>query len=266
MTTQHPSALDRIRATFQDLDAWGQRIRVPLIPAALSDLDGDDAEGVSWHTSQLSAAGLASARNHLHAIRLHIEAREMFAEVTGTLIRGAVLGAAQTVWLLAPDDREERLRRSRLLTFEVLSNQKKFLDDLLLISPDHEGTQKVSEHVKQRLDQLRAVRQAHREQEKFSSTQVIEEATAVVFGQDNAVEGRVEWRRFSGNAHGLPWAILGLAGTEKTSEPDTFGMASFSAGGSFDDVLNGFMLAHGLSRRGWSLLDQRSANVQASQA
>lgn len=252
------TSLERIRSTFPDLDAWGSRSSVIAQPEAGSELALDDAETIGWHTSQLAAAGLGAARNHLQAVRVHIEAGQTFPEATGTLIRGAMLGGSQAVWLLDPNDRAVRLRRTRLLTAEVTDNHRKCLADLLEISPGHENTRRVHDHVVKRLGEVKAKRAELDEGAKFSNTTLIEEAARATFGEGFDVAARAEWRRTSGNAHGLPWAVLGVSGTAQVSQADADGFATFTAGGAFGDILNGYTLAYRLIRRGWELFDLRS--------
>ena len=262
MTT--PTSLGYIRGTFADLDAWGVRARTVNEGAPGSDLDGDDAEAIGWRTSQLAVAGLATGRNHLHGVRLHIEAHEIFPDVTGTLVRGALLGAAQAVWMLAPDDRDTRQVRSRVVAMEVLENHRKFLVDLLSLSPGHADTKTVQDHVERRLSEITAKRNMNGETLGYKSTDIIEQAAEYVMGTGTKAEARAEWRRFSGNAHGLPWALLGGSGTQVTSAVDANGVATFEAGGSSDDVVNGYALAYRLVKDGWALFDRRAAARSSS--
>lgn len=77
-----------------------------------------------WPLSQLAFGGLAAARDHLQAIRVHIEAGQLFPLATDTLLRGALLGAAQTVWMLAPDDQPTRLDYARTAAAEMLRRHR----------------------------------------------------------------------------------------------------------------------------------------------
>ncbi|MBD3927452.1 hypothetical protein IEZ26_22710 [Nocardioides cavernae] len=259
MTTPgQPSSLDTIRSTFPELDAWGGRGSKVNTGAPGSELEADDAEYIAWQTSQLAAAGLMTARNHLHAIRVHIEAGEQFGDVTGSLIRGALLGSAQAVWILAPDDRATRLKRSRVVALEVCENHRKFLADLLRINPNDKNTKTVHDHNVDRLEKLEEKREELGETLTYSSTSIIEQAAAHAIGKGFETEARAEWRRFSGNAHGLPWALLGGAGTTQSAAASG-GLAPFTAGGSFDDVINGYALVIRLVRHGWELFDRRAA-------
>lgn len=258
-----PTALDHIRGTFSDLDSWRGRSASVNVPEAGSELATDDLEVISWHTSQLAVAGLGGARNHLQAVRVHIDAHQGFPDATGTLIRGAMLSAAQAVWLLAPEDRATRLKRTRVLVEEVLDNHRKGLADLLKLDPEHANTRRVHSHVSQRLDEVRLRRAELDERAEFSNTTLIEQAATATFGKGFDVEARAEWRRLSGNAHGLPWAMLGMSGTTRTSEEDPSGFAAFTTGGAFDDFVNPYFIAYRMLQRGWDLYDRRASLSRA---
>ena len=182
-TSGQPSSLDSIRSTFPELDAWKGRGARVNTGAPGSELEADDAEYIAWQTSQLAAVGLATARNHLHAIRVHIEAAEQFGDVTGSLIRGALLGSAQAVWILGPDDRSIRMKRSRVVAMEVCENHRKFLADLLRINPSDKNAKTVHDHNVDRLEKLEAKREELGETLTYSSTSIIEQAAVHAIGK-----------------------------------------------------------------------------------
>ncbi len=66
-----------------------------------------------------SGIAIAIAINHLHALRgLIVDARQVHSYAPFSLIRGAIDNAALSVWLLAPDDQDERLFRRLHLAYE----------------------------------------------------------------------------------------------------------------------------------------------------
>jgi hypothetical protein len=75
------------------------------------------------------------------------------------------------------------------------------------------------------------------------------------------VEARSEWRRGSGAAHGMPWAVLGVSSTQQVGAVDQQGMATFVAKSDWATVCNGYMLAYHLLRRGWRLMDARGRST-----
>ncbi|HKJ10953.1 MAG TPA: hypothetical protein VJ976_01045 [Ornithinimicrobium sp.] len=74
----------------------------------ISDLEVD-AHIWRWHPPyEVARQSLIAAVQHLNLARTAIEAREVYPTSHFTVLRGALVGAAQGVWLLAPDDAQER--------------------------------------------------------------------------------------------------------------------------------------------------------------
>jgi hypothetical protein len=248
-----------VQSTFADLDAWNARTNSVFTPNAGSDLALDDEDWVPWRMSQLAICGLAAAHDHLDAVRVHFEARRGFPLATETLIRGALLGAAQAVWMLAPADRDKRLDYSRCLAAEMYKRHREYLGDLREIDPTrtHASTETVFAHVAQREHELAAKRAAAGQARKFEATRVIEDAAMATMGKHVATEARTVWRGLSGAAHGLIWPALGRPGSAMTGPADRDGLAPMVTQGSWDASVNGYMFAYHLSAKGWELLDKR---------
>jgi hypothetical protein len=211
--------------------------------------------------SQVAVAGLAAARDHLQAVRIHIDARQLFPYAQASLIRTATLAAAQAIWVLAPEEREDRIRNARTLTLHLYDEFLKFLRDLQDLPPSpHAGTDDVERLVAQRLSELAQKRAADGQKARFQATRTIEAAALATWGHPEvALEARVEWRRGSAAAHGLVWSVFSQPGTRQAGDPDSGGVAPFEAGGSIDALANPYLCAHGLLTKGFSLLDARSA-------
>jgi len=119
MNSDEREAAKRMADTWAELDDWRGRLTATAPPAAGSALEADDTDFPGWPISRLADGGLAAAVDHLQALRIHLEAKNMFPFATGTLLRGALLGSAQVVWVLSPNDQPMRLERSRKLADEV---------------------------------------------------------------------------------------------------------------------------------------------------
>jgi hypothetical protein len=251
---------DRVLGTFADLDVWGHRLAVVHLPEPGSDLAEDDEDWPVLPVSQIAVSGLAAARDHLQAVRIHIDARQLFPFAQASLIRTATLAAAQAVWVLAPDEREARIGNARTLTQHLYEEHLKFLRDLqALAASPHAGTDAVEGLVTQRLAELSAKRAADGQRSRFEATKTIEVAALATWGRpEMALEARVEWRRGSAAAHGLVWSVLGRPGTQQAGDADSGGVAAFEAGGSIEALANPYLCAHGLVAKGFSLLDARS--------
>lgn len=257
MNTEARDALQRIVSTWSQLDGWRTRLGVAAPPASGSELAVDDSDFVGWPTSRLAHGGLIAAVDHLQAVRVHLQARNMFPFATGTLLRGALLGSAQAVWLLSPNDRPARLERSRQLAEEMTVNHHRYLNDLRTIAPTpHANTDNVHQHVTQRLVEIRALRAQHGQKGSFKATPVIEIAAESTFGRSVVDEARAEWRRLSGSAHGLAWSTTGLSGNTVTATSNP-GIVQMQTGGNLTDYLNPFLLAHHITNKGWELYDRR---------
>ncbi len=202
---------------------------------------------------------MAAANDHLQAVHVHIEARQLFPFAQASLVRTAMLSAAQAVWVLAPDDRHERIRNARTLTQHMYEQHLQFLHDLQgLAHTPHAGTDTVERHVTQRLAELSARRTANGQKSRFGATKTIEVAAQATWGRpEMALEAGAEWRRGSGAAHGLVWSVLGRQETRQAGAPDVDGVAQFQAGGSIDALANPYLCAHGLLAKAFDLLDMR---------
>ena len=260
MKPEMSSPLEQLRRTFATLDEWGVALASAFRPEGGSALSADDTDWVPLPVSQVAVMGLGSARDHLHAVRVLIEARQLFPFAQSTLIRGAVIGAAQAVWVLAPDDRKVRLERARLLADHMYVEHRKYLDVLRRIAPrPHMNTELVAEHVRKRQGELRSLRVQDGQRASLNTTEMVNAAALSAFG-DPAMTAEAEsiWRLTSGSAHGFAWCLLGQRDTEQTGDVDGRGIGEFAAAGGIDRIANGYLCGFHLARHGWELLDRRS--------
>ncbi|WP_280470568.1 hypothetical protein [Nocardia farcinica] len=258
-----------VRSTFAQLDLW--RATPPIFtPGSGSQLRGDDDDWPGFSISQLAHSGVVVAVEHLQALRVHVDRRspelvELFPLAHATLCRTALVGAAQAVWLLAPDERAERLRRHHTVIAEMQARHLEYLDGLqkLAGADRHEGTDVVAEHVAMLSNQM-AVKRAElgESSDRFNTTRMIREAACAAYRGRHDSERLVEetvlvWRAGSGAAHGFLWPLFGGAGTEQISSADARGNAAFVARGSFEAIAQPYMAAYILCEAGWKLLRRR---------
>lgn len=260
MASEMSAKLRLLRSTFPTLDAWGVDLESAFVPGQGSDLAADDTDWIPVPVSQVAVMGLGSARDHLQAVRVLIEARQLFPFAHSTLIRGAVIGGAQAVWVLAPEDRETRIDRARLLAEHMYVEHRKYLDVLRRIAPEpHMNTELVAEHVRQRQDELRAVRSRDGQGASLNTTEMVKAAAMATFTHRNrADEAESIWRLTSGAAHGFAWCLLGQSDTQQTGDADAHGIAEFSAAGGIDRIANAYLCGFHLAQHGWTLLRRRA--------
>ena len=265
MAIDEAEAERRIRETFDQVGVWH---RAPLFTPLLgAQLRADDDEWPHLALSQLAKAGLDVAAEHLFTIRTLVEAGQVLPIAFRSILRKALVGSTQAVWLLESDDLEERTRRHRVLVNEMYRRHGAYLK-ALLTSDDHsdvvahENTIKLHAHITKRHSQIGTLRTFADETETWEDTRAIEQAARAAFIKDPNVdqlvlEARLEWMAGSGAAHGLVWPLFGTAGTRVLGPADKQGRAVIEAGGSYARVLNACLLAYWMTAAGWKLLRRR---------
>lgn len=247
--------------TFEALVEWQLRLSQAYRPKSPSELATDDEDWPWFSTSTVAWSGLAAASDHLSAIRKHVEARSLFPMAHLTLCRSALIGAAQCVWVLGPEDRATRLARSRMVTAEIYKRHLQYLRGLQEIATrPHLGTDAVAATIAQRIVDLQAKRDADGQLAVLDTTRMVSESAELGFGRADLVkEAVLAWRSTSGTAHGFPWPLFGTSGTMQTKLAGDDGIAEFQAGGSLARIANAYLAAYHLGERGWQLLAQRGA-------
>lgn len=248
-----------IRSTFAELDRWIESMAVAFVPAAGSALHEDDLDWPTLPVSQLAHVGLAVAADHLDAIRCHIDARHLFAFADLTICRSALVGASQAVWLLAPEDRAERLTRARMLAADALKYHSQYMETVKVAQPAEPNAQLVASHLAMRKAELKAKRLEAGVLAPHQNTAMIREAAAAVFAPDAAAEAGLEWQSGSGAAHGFAWSLLNSPETKQVGDADGAGLAEFHGRASLGRIANGYLAAFHMARAGWSLLERRNA-------
>lgn len=128
-------AFRKVSSTWPSLDRWRQRLAEPFVPEPTSELAHDDDDWPPMPLTQVVWAGIAAASDHLQALRVHLDPPlggkgYLFPFAQFTLSRSALIGASQAVWVLAPDDRTQHLRRSRTVNRATMGEHLKFLRHL----------------------------------------------------------------------------------------------------------------------------------------
>lgn len=256
-------AATQIRSTFDQLDTW-QAIEGPFRPASGSQMKGDDEDWPPMPTSQVAWMGATASLDHLLAVRWHLDPPRggtirLFPFAHQSLCRSALLGAAQSVWVLSPDTSSERIKRSRTVVAFLQDQHLAYLKGLQTwASEPHAGTAAVADHVASRVEGLGRKRTADSQKSSLKATNMIKEAAEETWGVGALAEEVVlSWRAGSGAAHALLWPLLGQPSTVQVSQADVHGRAEFRSGGSFDLLAQSYMAAYQMLDRAWTLMRQR---------
>lgn len=258
-------ALQRLRETYEPLDRWRDRSSELEEPETGSELHGDMAIWPSLPPHQVARLSLISGVQHLNLARAAVEQGQAFPIAHPTVLRGALLGAARGVWLLAPNDRHERQQNALRVIHELHRRLRQYIEDGAAGFVHATQTNALSE-LDSRLASIKplwAATPALSQAETPTETKIITSAAGSVFrdaDQVAAVPGL--WMQLSGDAHGLGWPILTRPSTEMVNSRRLAGyparMAEFRSGADLFEIVDAFMAAFLMLRRGWSLFDQRS--------
>lgn len=256
LTDSERAALTQILDTAPDLDRWRIRAHRVEIPERGSDLAIDDVIFPHMAISQLARMSLVLAGEHLRLALDAIQGKQLYPSSHFTVLRGALVGASQAVWILGPEDRGERSERALSVVAEIYTQMGKYYGFLA-------GTQ-LEEDDRARLDDQRSwlgERQAgvaalRTSKASLNLTDVVGAASDHAFADGPSREAvRRLWREMSADAHVLGWSLF---------QRSTFGPADRRTGvgegrapGSPDHVAEAFLASYRLLRCGWSLFDRR---------
>lgn len=250
--------LQHIRDTYPDVDRWHARSQspVPEEPATDSDLAGDDAV-FRWHRiSEVVRLSLITAGEHLRLARTALEAKQVYPTAHFTVLRGALVGAAQAVWILSAADDAERRERGLILIAEMYVQLRKYYGQMRQVSFTEEELTTLEDQITwcdSRIEQVAAVRSARAD---LNQTQMISDALDDVYDdEERRIAGKLLWRELSADAHVLGWAVFQRSTFVPTAPGADLAMGLTSV--KLDDLAEAFIVAHALLERGWVLFDQR---------
>ncbi len=254
-----PQYLEHIRASYADLDRWQQRAETLEPPQLGSELAEDNKLFPQQPLSETARLPLMSAGEHLRAVRSMLENQQLYSMASFSLLRGALIGAAQGVWMLAPDGAAERQERGLIVALETYSQLKVYNGEVLAgtwpSAAERTKAQEQREWLEERIrlaDGLRTTRS------NLDLTNiVIPEALKATFKNDpkRLAAGRMLWRQMSGDAHVLVWSLAQRA--TFSGRPDHNGLRLATSAGSISDIAEPFYLSYRLLKNGWGLYDRR---------
>jgi len=265
-----PESLARMADLFPVLDLYEPRFRTPLVIAPGSDLAADDVDGPWPRVSEVIMGSLIAAHDHLVALADHVRSRKLYLYADASLLRTALLSAAQAFWILAPEERAERQRRCRTLAAHDYVEHLKYLKDLSDLQATRTAADATADSTHQQRvatarDAVAATATALEERRaeaggraQVIATDVIKHVAAHAFPDDptTAMDVLTQWRHGSGAAHGLGWHVLTKSET-RINMVDDERMVLISRA-SLDDLVPTFVYAVSLLVQAFSLLDQRN--------
>lgn len=259
--TQETALLTQLESTFARLDGWHKRGEQQVeTPQAGSDLFEDDKSWAHNPISEVARLSLALSVDHLGLVRVMLDARQLFPSSPYTTLRGALVGAAQAVWVLGPQRRETRIAHGLAVIAEEYAQLAKFYSAVDELDPNTIPADQWL-WLRSRRTNLAALRGQHATT-KLNQTQMIEESLDLAFPSDaeKRKSGRLLWRQMSADAHVLGWAVsqrTHVLVAPGKNDP----LAVLAAAGSLRHLSEPFLCAFELAKRGWSLFDQRCEAV-----
>lgn len=249
--------LGAIQSTYVDLERWKVRAGTTELPQPGSELAVDNTVFSRHLISEVVRTSLALAGEHLRLARDAIEVGQLYPSAHFTLLRGALVGAAQAVWVLGPDERKMRQERGLTVLTEMQTQMGKYYRRLAYFDLSENQRLELSAQQEWLATRIAEVATARIGKAALNLTdEVIPEALDLVFADTARRQaGRSLWALMSGDAHVLGWSTATRGRMEPTDRRS--GLAEGIVGGSFADVAQPFMASHGLLRAGWSQFDRR---------
>ena len=249
------TALEAIRATYADLDRWQSRAQRYEVPQPGSKLALEDAL-YPWHAiSEVARVSLISSGEHLRLARTALEAGELYPSAHFTVLRGALVGACQAVWVLAAGNAADRQERGLMLIDEMYAQLQKYYSEVATTPLSDAQRRDLVDQINWSQERRGQVARARHTAAKLNQTTTITWALDHSFPDDERRHvGRLLWRQMSADAHVLGWSIA-QRGKVLRSDPST-GLGVMVTGGDVQQIAEPFLASHLLLRKGWSLFDQ----------
>jgi hypothetical protein len=243
--------LDRIDPWLGRMDPAGTHEP----PAERSVMSRDDKETDPFQISHAAWHALSHAVDHLHCLRALLkDAHLMHMYAPYSLVRAALENASAAVWLLHPDDCDERiLRRLRFAALDIRNGEEA---RRLVDAPAGPKTEA------DRIEQIRALAQRRRvDQQAVLKKRPVSYGEIVKVAASTRRPGEtayvIIWKMCSGIAHGDLWTTLGVMSREELpgAPPD---IAHLKITASVKTLMLCAYYAVDMTDVGWGLYDERS--------
>lgn len=253
--------LDAIRETYDDLDGWKTRAQQePAPPAAGSPLADVDTVFAPFRVSEATRMSLVSATEHLQLARTAIESGQAYPSAHFTVLRGALVGASQAIWILSADDLQTRQQRGLTLIAEVYEQLGLYYNEVgrLDLTPEEKtGNDESLTWCRERQEDVQELRV---KESDLTPTGFIDIALRKAFADEGLRgAGRLMWRQMGSDAHVLGWAMM-QRGSVLSADPVSGQGVGVSAD-NLDELGDAFVLIHMLLVDGWSRFDELSVGA-----
>lgn len=210
-----------------------------------------------WHPiSESVRLSLIAAGEHLRLARTAIEAGEWYPSAHFTTLRGALVGASQALWIVAPSSPQERQERGLMVIGEMYDQMAKHLRENLDSATEPQDVEALKDRQAWCATRQSEVLARRQTRAKLNQTEFISWSLSHRFPDERRrTAGRLLWRELSSDAHVLGWSMYGRA-IFAPSDART-GLSVGQAGGSIEHIAQSFVCAHLLLREGWSFYDRR---------
>lgn len=246
--------LAHVFETQPNLERWRVRAHSVEEPEVGSDLALDDTIFPHMAISQLARMSLVLSGEHLRLALDALCAKQLYPSSHFTVLRGALVGACQGVWILSPEDREERRERGLAVLAEMHTQMAKYYNALAGLSREEQAS--LDDQKNWLTDRRTGVAAVRTGKAELNLTEVVRAAAEEVFASAGHQEGvRRLWREMSADAHVLGWSLFHRS---SFGPPDRrTGIGEGQASGSPSHVAEAFLASYRTLKHGWSLFDRR---------
>jgi len=192
-------------------------------------------------------------------VRVTLEARQVMPYAQLALIRSALIGAATTTWILAPEDDESSWQRALHVEWDEKNQLLRYarcIHRMPATEFDVPHLDAEIARVEQRIEQVQELASAGFSKSPNMTDAVIPAAAACAFPKMPEMATRAEllWRAVSGAAHSLVQVLIHGPEVEHRNPKD--GMAEHILGSGIRTIAESFMAVFWFSVTGWRLLER----------
>lgn len=256
MTNAQREAITQMLDTAEDLDRWRLRAHRIEHPEQGSDLAEDDRIFERMPISEIARLSLVASGEHLSLALDAVRAKQLYPSSHFTVLRGALVGASQAVWILAPNERIARRERGLMVTADMYAQMGKYYNFPETTDLEVDDRARLADQQLWLAERRAQVVARKTTAATLNLTEVIGAAVDTTFPERRSREAlRGLWREMSADAHVLGWSLFQRAAFGPADRRT--GIGEGKAGGAPELVAEPFLGSYRVLKRGWSLFDER---------